>query len=430
MNPLSLARRASTGALVTVALSGCGGGAAPTPSSGFAAPAPSPQSSSAALSASGALSFTIVDYFTARAIGTAGAAVDGSAIPAAQGSFGFTPQPGLHLLSITAPGYASYNGAIQVPSGSTQRTISLFPISAPVQAWLQGVNADRAANGAGPVALDDMLTIAAFDHAADMAERGYFAHFDPHGFAPTTRALLLGGMLAGWENIAAGYASWQSAEEAFVAERSSLPSRRASDCASFWDSAGHYCNIVDSTHNWVGLGIVDRLGSRFGAYYDQEFGDLYGYFDATVTGPEPALGTSASQAMSVVSGTALSGYFMNTMPAPVAISIATLNADPRCVSECPRTDQWWPANGPNVGSSPFALALDVDQIYWPSVRAQIPAVVWGAQAAIWAGGNVLPDRYGDPSLLGVQAMLRKPRSLEPPALVPNGAEMRVLRPEP
>jgi hypothetical protein len=132
--------------------------------------------------------------------------------------------------------------------------------------------------------------------------------------------------------------------------------------------------------------------------------------------------------MAAVSGTKLSGYFMNAMTAPSAISIATLNADPRCVSECPGADQWWPSDGPSVGASPFELALDLDQIYWPSLQAQIPAVVWGAQAAIWAGGNVLPDRYNDPSLRGVQAALRAARSSEPPALVPNGTEMRALGP--
>jgi len=37
--------------------------------------------------------------------------------------------------------------------------------------------------GVGAVVLSGLLTIAAFNHAADMASQNYFAHFDPLGFA-------------------------------------------------------------------------------------------------------------------------------------------------------------------------------------------------------------------------------------------------------
>ena len=69
-----------------------------------------------------------------------------------------------------------------------------------VTGWLPSlalVNADRQANGAPAVQLDDWLTIVAWDHAVDMAVQGYYAHFDPHGLAPTTRSLLLGSMVMG-----------------------------------------------------------------------------------------------------------------------------------------------------------------------------------------------------------------------------------------
>jgi len=241
----------------------------------------------------------VVDYFTGAAVTATTTTVDGGT--AAGGPSCLSLGDGVHPVSITAPGYATYNGAIQVPGGAQSRTVSLFPVTASLAGWLALVNADRQANGVPPVGLDNGLTIAAWDHAVDMGLKGYYAHFDPHGFAPTTRSLLLGSMIMGSENLDVGEATYSDAEAAFVAEKQQLPNHAQSDCVNDDKLAGHYCNLVWTQHNWVGLAIASVPGSPWVMYYDQEFGDLYGYYDTTVLAPEPALGTSAQLTLALLS---------------------------------------------------------------------------------------------------------------------------------
>jgi uncharacterized protein YkwD len=69
---------------------------------------------------------------------------------------------------------------------------------------LQAANAARATHGLPPLHLDPALTVAAQQHAADMAWHGYLAHTSPEGGTPLARYLKAGGdpaKLVG-ENIA------------------------------------------------------------------------------------------------------------------------------------------------------------------------------------------------------------------------------------
>ena len=233
---------------------------------------------------------TVVDYFTGKPV-DATATVDGASAGAELPCL--TVASGVHPIAISASGYATFNDAVQVPGGATSRTIKLVPVTPSLASWLELVNSDRMANGAGPLQLNNGLMTAAWDHAVDMGEKAYFAHFDPHGFAPTTRSLLLGSMVIGAEDIAVGQPTYVQAEATFMAERLNLPHQSPSDCATDYDLADHYCDIITPSHNWLGLGIADVPGSPYKTYFDQEFGDLYGYYDTTVMGPEPALDASA-----------------------------------------------------------------------------------------------------------------------------------------
>jgi len=341
----------------------------------------------------------LTDYFSGAPVTGATVIVDGVAT-SASGTLHLTPSAGLHTLSVTASGYATYNGALQIGSATAiaTRTITLFPVNPLLAQWLAQVNVDRAAAGEPPVALDDMLTIAAFDHASDMGVRGYFAHFDTHGFAPTTRALLLGSMLMGSENIGAGYASWNDVESAFVAERQLLPNQTEADCATAASAAtDHYCNIAAPAHNWVGLAIVAVPGSPYGTYYDQEFGDLYGVYDTTAISPLAALGSTVSLELAPANGAAFLSATIATMPAPVPIPIATLNADPACSSQCPPQDQLYPTPSAGTSSgSPVQLTLTTNQLDFVAQNVSTSTYVGaGSWALTWAGGTVTPDRYAN-----------------------------------
>jgi len=365
--------------------------------------------------------------------------LDGHVVSAsASGTYAPAVAAGLHQLQITAPGYATYNGAIQVPGGALSRAITLFPESPVVAAFLADINVDRAADGRTPVQLDNQLTIAAFNHAVDMGTQGYYAHFDPNGFAPTTRSLLLGSEMVGDENIAGNYTNVADAEFAFVQnEKAKLPNQSAADCVRYGDPeyAGHYCNLIFATHNWVGLAVTraGSVGNYPGiTFYDQEFGDLYGMVDTTVIAREPTLNTVASLVMSgAPAATIAAGTFgdvVSTMQYPVPISLATLNADPTCASTCPAADQWYPTWGiwSTLGVL-SVLATSANQIYEPQVTAATFSGT-GASTIYWPGGNVMTAIYHDSSVtIQTQSRSRATTSVNQGFVVPNSHAMRARR---
>jgi len=337
---------------------------------------------------------SVVDYFTGHPIAGVTSAIDGFS----PGTSPFCLGPGVHPIRIQASGYAAYNGAIQLPGGATSRTVRLFPVTSSVAAWVALVNSDRQSNGAPAVQLDTGLMIAAWDHAVDMGVQGYFAHFDPHGFSPTTRSLLLGSMMAGWENIAAGAPSYEAAEAAFMSEKTNLPNQSPSDCAKNYGLAGHYCDIVATSHTSLGLAIASVPGSPWTTYYDQELGDLYGYFDTTVIRPEPLVTASASLTLVPATGETFVYEYAQTMPAPLPIAIATLNADPECSSMCPPGDAWYPMGNTPIsytGVKPYTPMLTASDITFVGLTTNVKTFFGdSALAGFWGGGTVMPDSYG------------------------------------
>jgi hypothetical protein len=406
---------------------GCGGGGggsspgapAPIVSNVIASPTPTP------LVNGTPNTLTVVDYFTGAQISGAVVKIDAAPVASAGGVYSTAVAAGLHALQITASGYATFNGAIQSPGGASIRTIKAFPVTSAMSAWLAQVNADRASNGGNPVQLDDMLSIAAYDHAADMGTQGYVAHWDPHGFAPTTRSVLLGSMLLAAENIASGYSNWTAAEQAFMSEKANLPHQNVSDCPTDDAAAGHYCNITWPSHNWVGLAIVDVPGSPSNLYYDQEFGDFYAMYDTSVVAPEPAIGTQA--ALLMTSG--VNGLYLGTMPAPTPISIATLNSDPTCASLCPAGDQTYTSTQSFVASgNSYPLNLTQNQIYEALAGPQAGANLFAgfsAYAIFWPGGTVLPTQYANAGInVQTQDVSRQAPASEHGSVVPNSARPR------
>jgi hypothetical protein len=339
------------------------------------------------------VSVSLVDYFSGETL-SGSASIDG----ASAGGGPFCVGPGVHPVSIKASGYATYNGAIQLPGGATSRTIRLFPVSTAVAGWLALVNMDRQSNGAPPVQLDNALTIAAWDHAIDMGTQGYVGHFDPHGFAPTTRSLMLGSMLMGSEDFAYGYPTYEVADNSFMVEKAQLPNQTASDCAAHDALADHYCNIVSVLHNWVGLAVAKMPASTHITYYDQEFGDLYGYFDTTVLAPEAPADASAPVTLVPAPGYTFKSEDVGTMAAPTPISIATINADPGCASMCPPGDVWYATGTTAVsttGPAPYVPMLSSSEVVFVSLWTNVmPFVGASVYAAFWGSGNVTPDTYG------------------------------------
>ncbi|MDG7024797.1 MAG: CAP domain-containing protein [Nitrososphaerota archaeon] len=152
---------------------------------------------------------------------------------------------------------------------------------------LQRINADRAANGTGPVSLG--YNQAAQQHADSMLYYGYFSHFshfDTQGYKPYMRYSLLGGRGADFENVAFisysanHFASTSAAEEAIRQLESSMVYNDSSCCSN-----GHRYNILNPLHNIVSIGVA-YSGTTL--YFDEEFESDYVNLNFTATAASAA----------------------------------------------------------------------------------------------------------------------------------------------
>ena len=100
-------------------------------------------------------------------------------------------------------------------------------------------NAERAAAGCAPLAVDDRLVAAAQLHSEDMAANDYMDHTSLDGRSPWDRAKAQGYPNPGAENVAKGY-------------------RTAEDVVRAWmDSPGHRANILSCDLREIGVGHAD-----------------------------------------------------------------------------------------------------------------------------------------------------------------------------
>ncbi len=136
---------------------------------------------------------------------------------------------------------------------------------------LQQINADRAANGTGPVSLG--YNQAAQQHADSMLYYGYFSHYDTQGYKPYMRYTLLDGRGADFENIAYFYysdnhfTSTSAVEDGIKTLEHSMVYNDSACCNN-----GHRYNILNPLHNIVSIGVAYN-GNYL--YFDEEFENDY-----------------------------------------------------------------------------------------------------------------------------------------------------------
>lgn len=113
------------------------------------------------------------------------------------------------------------------------------------QQVIEGVNAQREAEGLPPLQPDPDLTRMALAHAQDMVARGYFAHVTPDGVRLADR-FTQQGVEATWmgENI----------------QRNTQPRDETAAEAIRWfmNSAPHRANILHQQFNQIGVGVVEE----------------------------------------------------------------------------------------------------------------------------------------------------------------------------
>jgi len=136
------------------------------------------------------------------------------------------------------------------PQSPIRPTVSLSALEKGV---VDCANRERATAGLRALTVDAALTRASRAHAADMADRSYFAHNSLDGRTPWDRiAAALDGQdpfVGMGENIAMGYRDAESA------------------CVGWMNSPGHRANILDPDFTAIGAGWVDGYAVQdFGTY--------------------------------------------------------------------------------------------------------------------------------------------------------------------
>lgn len=159
------------------------------------------------------------------------------------------------LAALSSHGGSDGGGAKNVggssgSSGSSSSSGSATTASSEEQLAVNLMNQDRAANGLPALKVNSQLTRLAEKYALDMANRGFFSHYNPEGQSPFDRMKQAGiSYKYAGENLAIN-TSVSSAETAFM------------------HSAGHRANILNANYTEIGIGVVHSNGS---VYVVQEF---------------------------------------------------------------------------------------------------------------------------------------------------------------
>ena len=111
------------------------------------------------------------------------------------------------------------------------------------QEMINGVNAERAAQGFPPYQADEQLSVTALAHAQDMIARGYFSHYTPEGLSVRERLQQRGANL-----------NWVG-ENIYL---SVLPAESSVQAANGWfmGDAAHRNNILHSRYSRIGVGVA------------------------------------------------------------------------------------------------------------------------------------------------------------------------------
>jgi len=143
----------------------------------------------------------------------------------------------------------------------TQQTSSDFERFAELRAnLLEMVNEERAVAKAPPVAIDDLATRVATDHAIEMATHEFASHWGRNGFKPYHRYSFAGGTDATQENVSAADNTWSNKMSDLKQDTSYLHLRLYQETPP---NDGHRKTILAPQHTHVGFGIaVDKLRLR------------------------------------------------------------------------------------------------------------------------------------------------------------------------
>ena len=152
-------------------------------------------------------------------------------------------QDGVHVVrEVEAPAYRSALSDGGVASSEEQEVVRL-------------VNLEREIANLHPLAWDNALGAAAWDHSTDMAQQNYFSHTSLDGRQFNQRITAAGYPFStGGENIACGYSTPQAVMNGWM------------------NSSGHRANILNASFCDIGVGYAFESTSSYRYYWTQDFG--------------------------------------------------------------------------------------------------------------------------------------------------------------
>lgn len=125
---------------------------------------------------------------------------------------------------------------------------------------LEMVNEERAVEKVPPVAIDELATQVATQHATDMAAAQYASHWDRDGLKPYHRYSFAGGTDATEENVSSADNTWSMKQRDLKQDTSYLHVRLYQEKPPY---DGHRQTILAAKHTHVGFGIaVQQLRLR------------------------------------------------------------------------------------------------------------------------------------------------------------------------
>lgn len=110
---------------------------------------------------------------------------------------------------------------------------------------LKLLNAERDAQGLGPIRMDSRMRTVAQARSRDMANRHYFAHVDPDGKSP-------------FDHLQAAHVNYYEAGEIIAWNMSTPVDTSAAVAIGQWmgSTMGHREQILSTQHNYAGVGVA------------------------------------------------------------------------------------------------------------------------------------------------------------------------------
>jgi uncharacterized protein YkwD len=115
------------------------------------------------------------------------------------------------------------------------------------------INADRTEAGVSPVIWDDMAELVGQNHTEDMADNGFFSHWNMAGEGPDHRYGAIGGLDTTFENI---HTFWYRFDDGSPVPIDDWEAVVREAEIGLMNSPGHRRNILDPAHTHVGVGIA------------------------------------------------------------------------------------------------------------------------------------------------------------------------------